>query len=369
MRTWVIVAILAMSQTAAAAERVELDAAQLSRAGIVTRPVLEHSFGDQQRVVGQVVRTPGSTVNLKTMVAGRVERLEVAPGDQVRNGQLVASLHSHEMLAMQGELLRAAQRSKLAETRLEAGRELFAVDGISRIDLEVREQEAFSAQLEFDTTYHELVDHGLPETALDAVLESRKPDAHLPIISPTDGVVLELGVQIEEWIQEYASVVVIGDPKRVELELQIAPALAEKVSVGDLVEFVPVGRPEEIGRATVITRVPQVDPDTRTIRIRARIVEQGAGLFPGAFVEGMLTQGTARMAPSVPESAVIGMGGGDVVFVALGPGVFEKRDVELGLSNGSRHEVVSGVSLGEEVVVKGVFFLKSALMKSPGEDG
>ena len=367
MRVWVSAVLLAMSQMAVAAERVELDAAQLSRAGVVTRPVLERSFGDQQRVVGQVVRTPGSTVNLKTMVAGRVERLEVAPGDRVRTGQLVASLHSHEMLAMQGELLRAAQRSKLAATRLEAGRELFAVDGISRIDLDVREQEAFSAQLEFDTTYHELVDHGLPKTALDAVLESRTPDAHLPIISPTDGVVLELGVQIEEWIQEYASVVVIGDPERVELELQIAPALAESISVGDLVEFVPVGRPEEIGRATVISRVPQVDPDTRTIRIRARIVQRAAGLFPGAFVEGMLTQGKARTAPSVPESAVIGMGGADVVFVAVEPGVFEKRDVKLGLSNGSRHEVIAGVDTGEEVVVKGVFFLKSVLVKSAGE--
>ncbi len=368
MKTWVIMAFLAMSSAATASERVELNSDQLTRAGVVTRPVLERSFGDQQRVVGQVVRTPGSTVNLKTMVAGRVERLEVAPGDHVRMGQLVAALHSHEILAMQGELLRAAQRSKLAETRLEAGRELFSVDGISRIDLEVREQEAFTAHLEFDTTYHELVDHGLPESELDAMLESRKPDAHLFIVSPTDGVVLELGVQIEEWIQEYASVVTIGDPERVELELQIAPALAEKVSVGDVVDFVPVGRPEDSGRATVITRVPQVDPDTRTVRIRASIVEKGGGLFPGAFVEGVLTQGTARLAPSVPESAVIGVGGVDVVFVAVGSGVFERRDVELGLTNGSRYEVVSGVGVGEEVAVKGVFFLKSALMKSAGED-
>jgi multidrug efflux pump subunit AcrA (membrane-fusion protein) len=90
-------------------------------------------------------------------------------------------------------------------------------------------------------------------------------------------------------------------------------------------------------------------------------------MFPGAFVEGTLTHGTERRSPSVPESAVISMGGEDVVFVGVGEGAFEVRRVEIGLSNDSRYEVLSGVDLDEQVVVQGVFFLKSALVK--GGDG
>ena len=245
MRPVILIAAILASPVARATDVVKLDPAQQARAGLVVRPVLERSFGDRQRVVGQVVRAPGSTIHLKAVVGGRVESLTVAPGDVVRRGQVVAELHSHEVLAMQGELLRAAERAKLADKRVEAGRELFAVDGISRIDLEVREQEAFSAGLDLDTAYEELVDHGVPGGVLDAILKSKKPDAHLPIAVPVDGVVLELEVQHHEWVQEYASLMVIGDPARVELELQIAPDQATSVSPGDLVEFAPVGRPAD----------------------------------------------------------------------------------------------------------------------------
>lgn len=367
MKAWLVVSAMVVSGPVFSGDVVRLDPAQLARAGVVERPVLERSFGDQHRVVGQVVRSPGSTVHLKAVVGGRVESLRVAPGDVVRQGQMLAELHSHEVLAMQSELLRAAERAALADKRLAAGRELFAVDGISRIDLEVREQEAFSARLDVDTAYEELEDHGVFGAVLDDILQSKKPDAHLPITSPSDGVVLEVGVQLHEWVQEYASLIVIGDPELVELELQIAPDRATSVSPGDLVEFAPVGRPADLGRASVVSRVPQVDPTSRTLKIRARIVDPGENLFPGAFVEGMLTHGEARQSPSVPESAVISVAGNDVVFVAIGDGSFEMRPVELGLSNGSRYQVLSGVESGEKVAVDGVFFLKSAMMK--GGDG
>jgi multidrug efflux pump subunit AcrA (membrane-fusion protein) len=117
----------------------------------------------------------------------------------------------------------------------------------------------------------------------------------------------------------------------------------------------------------VVSRVPQVDPASRTLRIRARIEEPSQSLFPGGFVEGMLTHGVARRSPSVPESAVISIGGDDVVFAAIGDGRFEVRRVQLGLSNDSRYEVLAGVETDEQVAVQGVFFLKSALLK--GRDG
>jgi RND family efflux transporter MFP subunit len=367
MKSLIPVAILAVSAATAAAEVVRLDAQQQSRAGIVVRPVLERSFGDQIRVVGQVVRSPGSTITVKSVVGARVESIPVAPGDAVVRDQVLIQLHSHEMLAMQGELLRRAERAKLADKRLEAGSELYAVDGISRLDLEVREQEAFAARLDFDTMREELIDHGVPAAELQQVLESRQPDPHLPIASPINGVVLELAVQEHEWVQEYEPLLVIGNPERIELELQIAPDRAASVAAGDVVDFVPVGRPSATSRATVITRVPQVDPSTRTIRIRARITRHDPSLYPGVFVEGTLVHGSARQAPSVPASAPISVGGEDVVFVRRSNEEFELRHVRLGMFNGTRYEVLEGVEVGEEVVVEGVFFLKSALVK--GDEG
>ncbi len=367
MKSVISSVVLMVAATAGAAEVVRLDAQQQSRAGIVVRPVLERSFGDQLRVVGQVVRSPGSTVTVKSVIGGRVESILVAPGESVVRDQVLVELHSHEILAMQGQLLRAAERARLAEKRLEAGTELLAVEGISRLDVEVREQEAFAARLEFDTTREELLDHGVPAAKLQQVIESKQTDPHLPLTSPIDGVVLELAVQEHEWVQDYAPLMVIGNPDRIELELQIAPDRATSVAAGDVVEFVPVGRPSATSRASVITQVPQVDPSTRTIRIRARITRDDPSLYPGVFVEGTLTHGSPRPAPSVPASALINVGGGDVVFVRRSSDEFELRHVRLGMFNETRYEVLDGVEVGEEVAVEGVFYLKSTLVK--GDEG
>ena len=102
--------------------------------------------------------------------------------------------------------------------------------------------------------------------------------------------------------------------------------------------------------------------------MRARITEKRtAALFPGIFVEGTMTHGEAHQAPSVPESAIIRLGASDVVFIRTSPSTFEARPVELGLFNGSRYEVRSGVEIEEEVVVQGVFFLKSVALTSETE--
>ncbi len=353
----------------AASETVRLTAEEQARAGLVVRPVLERSFGDQFRVVGQVVRSPGSTVPVKVVVPGRVEEILATPGTRVEAGQPVLLMHSHALHGLQSEYLRARERLRLAEIQVEAGRKLLELEGISRIELQEREQRAFAARLDVEAARAELRDLGYTEADLEEIAGRRNPDPHLTIRAPAAGVVLELGVEPQEWVQAYRLLMVIGDANRVELELQIPPDQASSVSRGDRVEFIPVARPEAVGHATVVTSVPQVDPTTRTIVIRASIEDSRAPLVPGVFVEGTLTHGEARTAPSVPEAAVTRLGNEDVVFVRVAPDTFEIRPVVLGQFNGTRFEVRSGVEAGEEVVVKGVFFLKSAVIKgTSGEE-
>jgi cobalt-zinc-cadmium efflux system membrane fusion protein len=354
-------------QLGSASEIVKLTPEQQARAGTETAAVEMAAFGSRLPTVGEIVRSPGSTLGLKTIASGRVESLLVSPGEPVRAGQPVVLLHSHELLTMQSDLLLANDQLKLAEQRVAAGRELMSFDGISQLELERRQQEALSARLRVDTVREELLDHGVPAEALASVEASQRMDPHLPVTSPIDGVILEVMVQEQEWVQSYAPLLTVGDPARVELELQVAPDQAGEITVGDSVEFQPVGATGMAGRATVITQVPQIDPSTRTIRIRARIDRGRERSFPGAFVEAVVVHGEVRQSLAIPDTAVISVAGEDSVFVATGDGVFEPRPVTLGLRDGDRYEVVEGLSEGEEVATAGVFFLKSALVKGEGE--
>lgn len=368
-RPLIVVAALSLAPVAAMAGTVTVNAAAQARAGLVVRPVAERAFSDRLRVVGQVVRAPGTTVTVKAILPGRVETLHVAPGDRVRAGQVLVELHSHELLAIQGQLLRSAEELRLTRSRLEAGRTLFALEGISRQELELREQAEFSAQLDLNAAREELVDLGVASGTVDRLLEERTTDPHLPVRTPVDGVVLEVAVQQHEWLQGYAPLVVVGDPSRAELELQLPPDEAARAGKGDPVVFSAVGRPGSTARATVVSRVPQVDPTTRTVRVRAQIDDDAPDLYPGVFVEGTLTHGESRRSPFVPESAVIRVGAEDVVFVRTAETAFAARAVRLGLLDGGSYEILEGLEAGEEVVVEGVFFLKSALAAAEGEDG
>jgi cobalt-zinc-cadmium efflux system membrane fusion protein len=358
---------LFLTTAPASGEVLTLDTASQARAGIVTRPVRERAFGESFRIVGQVVRTPGSKSTVKSILEGRVAVINVAPGDAVQEGQVLLELHSHALHGMQGEMMRAYEQLKLSESRVEAGRKLLELEGISRLELQQREQQALAARLDFELAKSELLDLGIDEEESLKILDGGSPDTHLPVRAPSDGVVLELYVQRHEWVQAFDSLVDLGNPLQMELQLQIPPDQASGVAMGDTVEFVPVGRPETAGNARVISRVPQVDPTTRTVTIRARIEGPKQELFPGVFVEGQLVQGGVRNSPSVPEAAVTRFGSTDYVFVRTGPETFEARPVRLGRFNGTRYEILEGVTLDEEVVVEGVFFLKSVLVKGTSE--
>lgn len=349
-----------------AAQRVTLDAAEQSRAGVIVRPVFERAFGDPLSIVGEVVRSPGQTLTVRTIVDGRVVEMLVSPGQRVGEGDSLVRLHSHEIDRMQGELLEMNEELRLAEDRAEAGRKLYELEGISRMERDAREKEAMAARIRLDRIRHELLDVGFTEEEIDRVLERGESAGFFTLRSPSKGVVLELAVQRHEWFRAFDPLLVVGDPRELELAIQISPLDAAGVSRGDMVEFAPVGRPEEAARGRVVTQIPRVDPVTRTVTVRAAIDDATPGLVPGVFVEGRIVRGDGRSAPSVPEKALIRIGDGDYVFVRVAADTFEAREVEVASFDGRRYEIQSGVEPGEDVAVEGVFLLKSALLARAG---
>jgi len=356
----------AAATVAVAGEVVTLDAAAQSRAGILVRPVLERPFGNQLRVFGDIVRAPGTTMTVKTPLHGRVLSLHAEPGMVVSSGDPLLRLHSHELHAAEGEVLRRREELLLARSQLAAGKHLYGLEGISKIELDRRALIAHSKKIDLEQAVHELDDIGYTDEDIDALLERGTPDGRMILRSPADGVVLELTVQEYEWTEAFQPLMTIGDPDQLELEIRVQPVDSTQISPGDRISFVPVGHPELSGAARVLVRIPTVDPITRTVTVRASIESSTGPLYPGVFVEGVLVLGESTSCPSVPESAITRIGERDYVFIQGNAGEFEARAVQLGRFNGTRYEIVDGVTIGENVVVEGTFLLKSALIQDGG---
>ena len=110
------------------------------------------------------------------------------------------------------------------------------------------------------------------------------------------------------------------------------------------------------GRVTYI--YPTLEAATRTAQVRLELSNPGLELKPDMYGEARLEAdlGT-RLA--VPESAVIETGQRSVVFVDRGAGLFEPREVRIGLRLEDRYEVLAGLAESERVLTSGTFFVDS----------
>jgi RND family efflux transporter MFP subunit len=370
MRISTIAVAAALAATPAlvgANEVFEYTREQQKRSGVDVEDVSQRRFGDAFRVIGEVQRAPGTTETVKSLVPGRVEEVLVAPGQDVTAGDDLLLLHSHELLAAQHELQRLADDLELAQAKLSAGERLLEVQGIAELEVEARRLRVRAARRAFEAARAELTDLGMDAAAISRILEG-EADPHLTLRANTSGVVLNLAVQPHLWIESYDALVVLGDADRIELALRIPSDQADRVAAGDRVEFRPVGQTGGAGLGRVLSRVPEVDPNTRTLKVRAAIEREVGGLYPGVFVEGELRHGEPRTALAIPKEAVIVVEGQDSVFVRRDHETFERVAVSLGEAEGGFVEVVDGLEAGNRVATGGVFLLKSAMLAAAGEE-
>ena len=105
--------------------------------------------------------------------------------------------------------------------------------------------------------------------------------------------------------------------------------------------------------------LPEVNPSTRTVKVRLALNNAGEHLVPGMFVQMQFTDPQARQAMLIPSEAVIQTGKRTVVLVAEEGGKFRPVEVEVGIENAGQTEVKSGLHLREQVVVSSQFLIDS----------
>ena len=110
------------------------------------------------------------------------------------------------------------------------------------------------------------------------------------------------------------------------------------------------------GRVSYI--LPQVDPATRTLKVRIQFDNPGTVLKPEMYGDVEFQTGGARKL-MVPQNAVLNSGMKQVVFVDRGNGYLEPRDVKVGRLLDSRYEILSGLDAGERIVTSGNFLIDS----------
>lgn len=318
---------------------------------------------------GYVTARRRATVSSK--ITGKVVSVNVEEGMAVREGQVLARLDdtvSRRYLELAEAELAAARRNaaetevRLREARLTLGRtQALVKDGITgKADLDRAEAEVDALLARLDLT-REQVGVNAAQVAL-----RRTEIEDMVIKAPFTGVAISKDAQPGEMISPVSAgggftrtgICTIVDMASLEIEVDVNESFINRVSNGQTVEAVLDAYPDWRIPAHVITAVPTADRQKATVLVRIGFDALDARILPdmGVKVAFQSADPAPSTAPApaltMPRGAARKDGNQDIVFVVAN-GLAERRAVRLGAVDGERITVVSGLALGEQVIVNG----------------
>jgi Cu(I)/Ag(I) efflux system membrane fusion protein len=189
--------------------------------------------------------------------------------------------------------------------------------------------------------------------------KERSVKQRVRIYAQSDGVVAHLGVREGIYITPSTEVMSIADLDRVWVLVEVFERQAAWVKPGQRAEVVLDYLPGERWQGTVDYVYPELDPKTRTLKVRLRFDNPAEVLRPNMFARVTILGSESPPVVHVPQEALIRGGAVDRVVLALGDGRFRAQPVEVGMEAGDRIEIRSGISAGDRVVTSGQFLIDS----------
>lgn len=298
--------------------------------GIRTAVVRSGQLLSGMTAVGSVTWNERAVAIMQARASGFVERLSVrAPMDKVQRGQVLAELYVPDWVAAQEEFLavRGMTGEGSADLRQGARQRMRLV--------------------------------GMSEAQIARVERSGNVQPRLAIVAPVSGVVAELGIREGMTVTPGMTLFRINGLDSVWVNAEVPESMAAQVRLGSRVEATSSAWPGKVFTGRVSALLPEVDTTTRTLKARIELANPNAELVPGMFASLHLASAVHANALLVPAEAVIRTAQRSVVFTVDQAGSFHPVNVSTGLERQGEVEILSGLELGQKVVVSGQFLVDS----------
>lgn len=323
---------------------IRIDPVQVQNTGVVSVPAEVRDMARSSRTVGILDFNTDGVTWINTKYEGWIETVHVAyVGQDVRRGEPLFDIYSPELVTTQEEYLRALEYRDSLRDSGRPGTLRQAEDLVRSTRDRLRNWDVDDAQI--------------------AVLESgRTVRRLLTVTSPADGIIAEIlsdaleGMHVRPGMNLYK----IADLSTVWVHADVYELDIPWIRAGQPAVVSFRNDPDARFQGRVLFLYPEVSRDTRTLKICVEVPNANGRLRPGMFADVTIQGGTVPGAVVVPRSAVIRTGERDVLFVDLGEGRFEPREVKLGIGGeGDDIQVLEGIAAGERVVTQTQFLLDS----------
>jgi len=308
----------------------------------------------QLAVAGKVQFDEDRVARVLAPLSGQVVDLQVKLGDAVRKGQTICMLSSRDAAAAAGEHIESRKDLELAEKNVTMTEDLFEHQAASKMALQQAQNDLAKARARVART-----EEALRVLGVAVQDDVSRFNGRVPIRAPIPGVVIERRVTNGQFapadgtplltVANLDTVWVIGDLFERDLRL---------VQRGQPAIVTTSAYPGERFEGKVNYISESIDPASRTAKVRVSVANPAGRLKPEMYASVALALAGDERAPTVPANAIFTEDGRSFVYVELAPGRFVRRAVEVAAGEGPSRRVLTGLHLGDRIVVNGALLLR-----------
>lgn len=334
---------------------------ELARTVIEVSPVARGQLRVPREFTATVQSNENELAEVTTLIRGRVVKVYVDVGQDVKKDTLLALLHSTDLGVTEGAYLKAAAKLHEAELAYERAKDLHEHKAVSLAELQRREAELKTARAEARETQNRLELLGVPRQEVERLDRNHTIKADVPLRAPFDGRVIMRNITRGEVVETNQKFFTVADLSDVWVVGNVPEKDVQFIRKDQKVDVIVSAYPHAIFPGTITYISDVLDPATRTMRLRVTVPNPDHMLKPEMFAVVRVYAAPNPDALTIPLAAVQNGPGGKMAFVRRGANDFEVRAVKLGLERGEVATVLDGVSEGEPVVTRGSFMLKSEM--------
>ena len=272
------------------------------------------------------------SAELRPEISGRLTFLDVPEGKTVQKGTILAKINSADL---QAQINKSKVQLELAEQTQERLQKLLDIRGVNQADYDAALNNVNN--IKADIAYNEAL---LDKTVIRA---------------PFTGVIGLRQVSPGAYVTPTNIIATIQQVSKLKIDFTLPEAYANYVKRGAYVDVALDENSGEKEKALIIATEPQVDLNTRNLKVRA--VLESATANPGSFVKVYLVTGASRNSVMVPTNAII-PDAMNKKIVTVKDGKANFVNIETGVRQEGTIEVTKGLQPGDSIVVSGVLFAR-----------
>lgn len=336
---------------------------QIRNVGIeVGNPALKNISGTLT-LQGKIDVPPQSTISLSFPLGGYLKSTKMLPGMRVRKGQVLAELEDMQFIQLQQDYLTARAKFELAESEFLRQKDLNQSKASSDKVFQQAKAEMETQRILMNALARKLEVIGIAPRQLSPDNISKT----VPILSPIDGFVSKVNVNVGKYTAPTDMLFELVDPHDIHLSLNVFEKDLNALSVGQRVTAYANADPSKKFTAEIIL-VGKSLTDDRMAEVHCHFDQYSPSLVPGMFMNGEVAIESNR-ALTVPEDAVVRWENKSYVFVERDSGNFEMVEIEAGSVRDGLQQISGGeISVQSKLVVRNAYTLLMK-MKNAEKEG